>query len=114
MQLNEGLETLGRLAFYGSAIESIRLPSTLKKLEAEMFSGCTDLRSINIPSGVEHIEENCFKNSGIEEITLPGTIKEINEYAFWLCRSLRTVWVEEGCALDVRKYVGQNVEVHSK
>ena len=49
MQLNEGLVKLGEkeaigiynwegAVFSGTAIESIRIPSTLKRLEAETFS----------------------------------------------------------------------------
>ena len=44
----------------------------------------------------------------------PWTPREIDKDALYWCDGLRTVWVEEGCTLDVRKYVGQNVEVRSK
>ena len=63
---------------------------------------------------MEYIGEQCFYGSGVEEIVLPSTLREINEYVFWLCPKLRTVWIEDGCALDVWKYVGQNVEVRRK
>ena len=55
-----------------------------------------------------------FQNSGIEEITLPATLKSLYAYTFSDCRNLKTVWVERGCALDVRKYVGSNVDVRQK
>lgn len=45
-QLNEGLKELGGSAFTSSAIESIALPSTLKKIEAETFSFCENLKSV--------------------------------------------------------------------
>ena len=45
---------------------------------------------------------------------LPSTLMEIDGLAFDGCSKLKTVWVEEGCALDVRKYVDQNVEVRCK
>ena len=54
MKLNEGLEKLGETvvidgeelegnAFTGTAIESIRLPSTLKIIKTETFCSCKNL-----------------------------------------------------------------------
>ena len=37
VQLNEGLEKLGSNAFTWSAITSVRIPSTLKRIENETF-----------------------------------------------------------------------------
>ena len=123
--LNEGLERLGAKetrdgweyegrAFSETAIESVRLPSTLKRIEAEAFYQCDNLQTVEIPNGVEHIGKTCFSSSKIEEITLPGTLREINEDAFKYCWSLKTVWAEEGCALDVRKYAKNGIEVRRK
>lgn len=39
---------------------------------------------------------------------------EIDKDVFYWCDGLRTVFVEEGCALDVRKHVDSNVEVRPK
>ena len=77
MQLNEGLEKLGRYAFHYSGIESIRLPSTLKRIEVMTFYHCKNLRSVDIPNGVEYIGKECFQKSRIKKITLPSTLKEI-------------------------------------
>ena len=113
MYLNDGLEKLGAEetidgkqygggVFVESAIESIRLPPTLKRLELGIFNKCKHLKRIEIPNGVEYIGQACFYQSGIEEITLPSTLKEIGEDAFTDCRNLKTVWVEGGCAVDVK------------
>ena len=93
MQLNEGLEKLGEKevvngweyegnVFYGTAIETIALPSTLKRLEAETFSWCRNLKNIDIPNGVEYIGKKCFSCSRIEEIRLPSTLRKINSDTF--------------------------------
>lgn len=63
---------------------------------------------------MECIGEQCFSSSGIEEITLPRSLKEIGENAFKYCDRLKTIWLEEGCTLDIKKYVGNSVEVRSK
>ena len=120
MQLNEGLEELGEkevisgdewkgAVFAWSAIETITLPSTLKRLEYQTFWYCKNLKRIEIPNGIEYIGEECFRDSGIEEITLPGTLREIGEKAFRDCKNLRTVYTQEGCAVDVGKQVGYQV-----
>lgn len=123
--MNEGLEKLGAreiinghehegAVFECTAIENIRIPSTLKRLEAETFSWCENLKSVVIQDGTECIGEMCFYFSEIEEITLPSTLREIGRNAFTDCRQLKTVWVEEGCALDVRWRVGDGAEVKYK
>ena len=63
---------------------------------------------------MECIEHDSFWSSGIEEIALPRTLKEMDEDAFEDCKNLKVVWVEEGCQLDIRKYVGDSVEVRFK
>ena len=71
MQLNEGLEKLGAKeivdgkdceggVFRETAIENIRLPSTLKRLEANTFSGCKSLELAEISEGMEQIGRQCF------------------------------------------------------
>ena len=71
VQLNEGLErlgpkeTVGDLRYRGnvfasSAVQDVRLPSTLKTLEVRTFFDCENLYRIAIPNGVECIEEECF------------------------------------------------------
>lgn len=114
MRLNEGLEKLGDFAFYMSAIESITLPSTLKRIEALTFSSCNGLRNVEIPNGVEYIGKECFADSKVEEIMLPCTLREIGEDAFNGCKNLKTVLVEEGCALSVKRYVNWKVKVRQK
>lgn len=60
---------------------------------------------------MECVEGYCFNKSGIEEITLPSTLKEIHDDAFKNCNNLKTIWIEEGCTPDVRKYVGNSVDI---
>ena len=64
--LNEGLEILGTDeygddgkpllgVFYNSAVENVVLPSTLKRIEYSAFKGCTNLKSVELPSGLERL-----------------------------------------------------------
>ena len=40
-------------------------------------------------------------------------MREIGDNAFKNCESLKTVWVEEGCALDIKKCVDDGAAVLS-
>ena len=114
MRLNEGLEKLGRNTFGWSTIEDITLPSTLKRIESETFQGCTRLKRVDIPNGVEYIENGCFLNSEIREITLPSTLKKIDPEAFGGLKCLKVVRVEKGCGIKIKKYVSRHVDVQKK
>ena len=94
--MNEGLESLG---------ENQWRPG---------FVFCaTQLRRVSFQRGskLETIGDQCFANSGLEEIWFPKTLREIKWDAFQNCGNLKRVWVEEGCAVDVRKHVPASVEV---
>lgn len=111
--LNEGLELLGPSgvaigreceggAFAATAITSVRLPSTLKRLEAGTFRFCKRLAHVEIPSGVEYIGDRCFEQCGIMQITLPGTLKRVGKDLFAYQKYPPLVWVEDGCGADAR------------
>ena len=49
----DGKELCG--VFESSAIEDIKLPTTLKKIEYNAFQNCKSLKRINLPERVEYI-----------------------------------------------------------
>ena len=121
-QLNEGLESLGKKevvdgvewegsVFGYSAVGSVALPSTLRRVEARMFEFCRNLKSIALPDGVEYIGEHCFQWSGVREIALPGTLGQVAKDAFKDCSKLETVSVDGGCAVDIERCVADLVYV---
>ena len=124
--LNEGLEALGvdvyldgylahRLAyrgvFEGSALEDVRLPSTLRRIEYRTFYQCYRLRSARLPEGLEYLGERCFYYSGLLEICLPRSLRRIGYSIFGYDAPLRAVHVAEGCGADVLGQVGKRVVV---
>ena len=46
--------------FWECALESVRLPSTLKRIEYRTFENCHFLRTIELPDGLEYIGKKCF------------------------------------------------------
>ena len=123
MTLKEGLtvlgthETQGRSTnfsgvFERSALSRVSLPSTLKVIEHGAFMDCANLVAVRLPKGLERIGELAFCGSGIMEIQIPNTLRELDESSFHCCH-LCTAWVEEGCACDIRHYLGSSVHVIS-
>ena len=108
--LNEGLEVLGTdeypedgKRYYGvfqeSAVESISLPSTLKRIEYSAFQNCKNLRIIALPKGLEKIGTMCLSESGIEQIVLPDSVMEISEGTFGCCERLKSIVFGENSKL---------------
>ena len=102
MKFREGLETLGTEelqengkphygVFAESALDDVRLPSTLKLIEYGAFESCGNLRAINLPENLEHVGKLCFWGSALESVRLPPALKTIEESAFDQCKGLKSV-----------------------
>ena len=98
-------------SLWGSGVEVVELPSTLRKLQNCEFQNCARLKSIQLPWGLEEIEDYCFQGSGIEEVTLPSTAKKIGKFAFEDCPYLSVIWLEEDSLTDVSDSVSDSVAV---
>lgn len=74
-----------------SAIESVyELPYFPKALGLMSFEGCSELKTILIPSTITAIPDNCFKGcSSLVDITIPESVESIGECAFEGCSSLQ-------------------------
>ena len=79
---NDGEKEHAGEVFAESGIESLKLPSTLKTVEANTFYRCEQLRSVEFSEGLEKIGARAFSNSGIESVILPPSVKIINGHAF--------------------------------
>ncbi len=76
---------LGERAFYkNSDLTAVSLPEGLKSLPDAVFYHCYNLKTINIPSTVEHIGNfalwSCLNVTGL---TLPVMLREVGELAFY-------------------------------
>ena len=63
--------------FEDCALEEVRLPSTLWRIEYNAFRGCRRLASIRLPERLEYLGLWCFEGSGLESISIPPTLKDI-------------------------------------
>ena len=82
--------------FQKSALERVRLPSTLKRIEYCAFQECAALKSVELPKNLAYIGKECFRQSGLEEVVFPPGLREVGPFAFYNCASLRHAELNEG------------------
>ncbi|MBQ8287442.1 MAG: leucine-rich repeat domain-containing protein [Clostridia bacterium] len=94
LELEEGIEVIGNW-FYGTSMESVVLPSTVKRIEAGAFSGCDYLSSITLNEGLVSIGDLAFERcSSLTEIVIPSTVTEMSVLTFHYCTKLQAVKFE--------------------
>ena len=87
------IEKLSDKAFNNcTALTSIKLPKTLTKIASGApFSGCTNLKHIELEDGMTVIPNYVCASTPITEITIPNTVKEIGLWAFSDCTFLKKI-----------------------
>ena len=75
----ESVELIKSSAFYGTAIQEITIPISVKKIDKNAFYNCSGLKSITIPSSVREIGDNAFSNTGIDTILIPETVTTLGK-----------------------------------
>lgn len=74
-------------------LTEVNLPSDFGEISDAMFSKCTSLKRIELPSGLKTIGEKAFEESGLEEVRIPEGVTTIGEDAFNNCKNLKTVFL---------------------
>ena len=75
-------------------LQSIVLPSSLKKIGDGAFSYCSGLTSINLPQGIEEIGQDAFREcSSLTHVDLPASLKRVESYMFYGCSALQSVTI---------------------
>lgn len=97
----EGIERIGNSWFYGSDVESVEIPMSIKYIDANAFCNCQSLERVLFAedSLLERIGERCFCESGVAEIRIPSNVIIIEDHAFDGCKKLKRVTITEGSKL---------------
>lgn len=86
------LETVGRSAFAFTAIKSLTLPSSLKKIQSA-FCSCESLKTVTIPDGCNYtLEGTFFECTELERVTI-GKDTNVNDETFSNCTSIKSYTV---------------------
>lgn len=110
------LQTIAGFAFRGYAASSIKLPSSVKKLEnrafmyseiksidigsvseigEDVFFGCKKTENIVLPELITRIPRSTFcLCTALSSITIPQSVRFIGKYAFESCDNLRNIYME--------------------
>lgn len=94
--LNEGLQSIGDLAFFNSTVQEIVFPTTLERFEKNIFYYCRNLKKADLSrTKLTKLPAGTFVYAGVEEVLLPVTLKEIGAQAFLNTSQLKMLEIPE-------------------
>ncbi len=96
--LNDGLEEIGRYAFWKCAsLQEIVIPNAVRSIKDGAFQLCTGLTTVTFGEGLREIETWAFNScESLHEIVIPNAVRTIKERSFSYCSGLMTVTLGEG------------------
>lgn len=100
---------LGDRAFEGSGLESFMFPNRNEQhsVVSGLFYGCKNLKSVQLPEGVQSIGESAFSGcAGLRTINVPASLMEVKADAFKNCESLESLSFGPGVTFDDRCFEG--------
>ena len=78
---------------YCTNLKSITIPGVNESVLEDTFYNCTALESVKLLSGVKRIEEDAFNDcEAIKTIEIPITLTKIDSYVFRDCEALKDVY----------------------
>ncbi len=81
VKLNNGLKSIGKLAFADTGIENIDMPDTLVSLGEYAF-GSANLQKVRLSDSLRGIPDGCFSLCFLYNIVIPKSVKYIGDKAF--------------------------------
>ena len=80
LTIEEGVKTLSESSFYGAAVKTIKIPSTITEIPAYCFDA-SDIESIELHNGITSIGDAAFRNcSNLKALTIPGSVTRIGQW----------------------------------
>ena len=73
---------IGEYAFASSSISSIQIPNTIRFIDQFAFSGCYQLKTLQLPNSLERIGGNFIRGSAVTKISIPSSVTKIEKEAF--------------------------------
>ena len=115
--------TIGMYAFNNTGIRSVKIPSTLKIIGSSSFRGSNYLETVefapNGESSLVHISNDAFCGcTSLKKIRIPEGVQNIGYQAFLNCASLEEVWLPSSILVfgdddhDIFLNVNPNIIVH--
>ena len=110
IKLPKTLKIIDAYAFYNcNALNSIDIPDNVTSIEIAAFEGCKSLISATIGDGVTTIRENAFYNcTALTSVTIGTGVKLIDRGAFINCDALTSVFMKDLSAWCNINFVDSN------
>ncbi len=91
----QGVEIIGKKAFFGLPIESITIPNSVKVIGEQSFMCCEKLKQIDFPDGLTTIGDEAFNQCmGLNTLFIPKSVTSIEPMTFCYCENLTSVVVD--------------------
>ena len=82
-EIPETVTCIGKYAFSGSNIESLKIPKRVSRIEAQAFA-FSKIKHIQLPKGLKEIGDAAFSECHeLEKLTIPKRVDHIGEGAFY-------------------------------
>lgn len=90
--IEDGVESISDMAFYGTSIKSISFPNSVKKIGKSSIANCAELEKITLSDNISEIPTGAFNSDyKLTSIELPTKLTSIGASAFLNCESLESI-----------------------
>lgn len=93
IEFHYGLEVISEFAFgYCTALETVKLPSSMRVVGRNVFTRCTRLRSVELNEGLLMLRDGVFSFClSLKRLRIPSTVAEIERELVFSCSALETL-----------------------
>ena len=82
---------IGKNAFEGYELaQKVIFPKTLKSIGSDCFWKCHNLKSVELPDGLETISEWAFQETALTSIAIPESVTSLGKGVFYDCHELES------------------------
>ena len=108
MEIPELVETIPYGLFTNcTSLARVKLPSGVLAVEAEVFWECSSLKTLTLPDRLVFLGDRAFYNSALENIVFPDKRVSIGENIFDFCEELEVIYVSENTASYYQAALGE-------
>lgn len=84
--------SIADLAFFGSGINTITVPSSVKSIGNFAFAFCRNLENVNFSGSLEYLGQGAFMLCDkLKEMNIPAGVANLNGLTFYRCLSLKKI-----------------------